>query len=152
MVKRWVDMAMRIEGTNKTFGVHAAGVVIAADPLDELVPLQRNNDGQVITQYFMEDVESMGLLKMDFLGLKNLTMIEKTLELVEVSSGTRVDPDKLPPEDADTFALLARGDLEGIFQLNPAGCGRSCGISSLRRWKIFHRSWRCIARVPSMPG
>ena len=54
-VKRWVDMAMRIEGTNKTFGVHAAGVVIAADPLDELVPLQRNNDGQVITQYFMED-------------------------------------------------------------------------------------------------
>ena len=52
VVKRWVDMAMRIEGTNKTFGVHAAGVVIAADPLDELVPLQRNNDGQVITQYF----------------------------------------------------------------------------------------------------
>ncbi|MFZ9216677.1 MAG: DNA polymerase III subunit alpha, partial [Vulcanococcus sp.] len=74
VVKRWVDMAMRIEGTNKTFGVHAAGVVIAADPLDEVVPLQRNNDGQVITQYFMEDVESMGLLKMDFLGLKNLTM------------------------------------------------------------------------------
>ena len=120
-VKRWVDMAMRIEGTNKTFGVHAAGVVIAADPLDELVPLQRNNDGQVITQYFMEDVESMGLLKMDFLGLKNLTMIEKTLELVEVSSGTRVDPDKLPPQDEETFALLARGDLEGIFQLESSG-------------------------------
>jgi len=121
VVKRWVDMAMRIEGTNKTFGVHAAGVVIAADPLDELVPLQRNNDGQVITQYFMEDVESMGLLKMDFLGLKNLTMIDKTLELVEVSSGTRVDPDKLPPQDPDTFALLARGDLEGIFQLESSG-------------------------------
>ena len=120
-VKRWVDMAMRIEGTNKTFGVHAAGVVIAADPLDELVPLQRNNDGQVITQYFMEDVESMGLLKMDFLGLKNLTMIEKTLELVEVSSGTRVNPDRLPPEDEETFALLARGDLEGIFQLESSG-------------------------------
>ena len=120
-VKRWVDMAMRIEGTNKTFGVHAAGVVIAADPLDDLVPLQRNNDGQVITQYFMEDVESMGLLKMDFLGLKNLTMIEKTLELVEVSSGTRVDPDKLPPLDEKTFALLARGDLEGIFQLESSG-------------------------------
>ena len=96
-------------------------MVIAADPLDELVPLQRNNDGQVITQYFMEDVESMGLLKMDFLGLKNLTMIEKTLELVEVSSGTRVDPDKLPPQDEETFALLARGDLEGIFQLESSG-------------------------------
>ena len=105
VVKRWVDMAMRIEGTNKTFGVHAAGVVIAADPLDELVPLQRNNDGQVITQYFMEDVESMGLLKMDFLGLKNLTMIDKTLELVAETFGERIDPDKLPSEDPDTFAL-----------------------------------------------
>ena len=120
-VTRWVDMAMRIEGTNKTFGVHAAGVVIAADPLDELVPLQRNNDGQVITQYFMEDVESMGLLKMDFLGLKNLTMIDKTLELVEVSSGQRIDPDALPMADPETFALLARGDLEGIFQLESSG-------------------------------
>ncbi len=120
-VKRWVDMAMRIEGTNKTFGVHAAGVVIAADPLDELVPLQRNNDGQVITQYFMEDVESMGLLKMDFLGLKNLTMIDKTVDLVEQSSGIKVDPDELPLNDEGTYALLARGDLEGIFQLESSG-------------------------------
>jgi DNA polymerase-3 subunit alpha len=120
-VKHWVDLAMRIEGTNKTFGVHAAGVVIAADPLDELVPLQRNNDGQVITQYFMEDVESMGLLKMDFLGLKNLTMIQKTLDLVEQSSGLRVDPDDLPPVDEGAFGLLARGDLEGIFQLESSG-------------------------------
>ncbi|MEB3265988.1 MAG: DNA polymerase III subunit alpha [Cyanobacteriota bacterium] len=120
-VKHWVDLAMRIEGTNKTFGVHAAGVVIAADPLDELVPLQRNNDGQVITQYFMEDVEAMGLLKMDFLGLKNLTMIDKTVALVADSMGQRVDPDALPVDDADTFALLARGDLEGIFQLESSG-------------------------------
>ena len=120
-VKHWVDLAMRIEGTNKTFGVHAAGVVIAADPLDELVPLQRNNDGQVITQYFMEDVESMGLLKMDFLGLKNLTMIQKTLDLVEQSTGVRVDPDDLPEGDEGTYDLLARGDLEGIFQLESSG-------------------------------
>ncbi|MBD2423282.1 DNA polymerase III subunit alpha [Cyanobium sp. FACHB-13342] len=120
-VKRWVDMAMRIEGTNKTFGVHAAGVVIAAEPLDQFVPLQRNNDGQVITQYFMEDVESMGLLKMDFLGLKNLTMIDKTVDLVEQSSGVRVDPDDLPLNDEGTYALLARGDLEGIFQLESSG-------------------------------
>ncbi|MFM2080800.1 MAG: hypothetical protein RLZZ219_1482, partial [Cyanobacteriota bacterium] len=120
-VKRWVDMAMRIEGTNKTFGVHAAGVVIAADPLDEVVPLQRNNDGQVITQYFMEDVESMGLLKMDFLGLKNLTMIDKTIDLVEQSTGEKVDPDALPLDDPGTYGLLARGDLEGIFQLESSG-------------------------------
>ncbi len=121
IVSKWVDMAIRIEGTNKTFGVHAAGVVISADPLDTLVPLQRNNDGQVITQYFMEDVESMGLLKMDFLGLKNLTMIEKTIDLVEETVGVRLDPDKLPPEDSDTFDLLSRGDLEGIFQLESSG-------------------------------
>ncbi len=120
-VKRWVDMAMRIEGTNKTFGVHAAGVVIAADPLDEVVPLQRNNDGQVITQYFMEDVESMGLLKMDFLGLKNLTMIDKTIDLVKESTGESVDPDDLPLDDPGTYGLLARGDLEGIFQLESSG-------------------------------
>jgi len=120
-VRHWVDLAMRIEGTNKTFGVHAAGVVIAADPLNELVPLQRNNDGQVITQYFMEDVESMGLLKMDFLGLKNLTMIDKTIDLIARSSGETLDPDQLPETDPDTFALLARGDLEGIFQLESSG-------------------------------
>jgi DNA polymerase III, alpha subunit len=96
-------------------------VVIAAEPLDELVPLQRNNDGQVITQYFMEDVESMGLLKMDFLGLKNLTMIDKTVDLVQQYSGVKVDPDDLPLNDAGTYALLARGDLEGIFQLESSG-------------------------------
>ena len=68
-IRRWLDMAIRIEGTNKTFGVHAAGVVISSQPLDQIVPLQKNNDGAVITQYFMEDIESLGLLKMDFLGL-----------------------------------------------------------------------------------
>jgi DNA polymerase-3 subunit alpha len=120
-VRHWVDLARRIEGTNKTFGVHAAGVVISARPLDELVPLQRNNDGQVITQYFMEDVEAMGLLKMDFLGLKNLTMIDKTLDLVSLEIGERPDPDRLPLDDPETFALLARGDLEGIFQLESSG-------------------------------
>tara|TARA_B100000965_G_scaffold158_1_gene170 strand:+ start:3818 stop:7333 length:3516 start_codon:yes stop_codon:yes gene_type:complete len=120
-VKKWVDMAMRIEGTNKTFGVHAAGVVIAAKSLDNLVPLQRNNDGQIITQYFMEDIESLGLLKMDFLGLRNLTMIEKTINLVEESIGKRLNPDSLPFTDEKTFDLLSRGDLEGIFQLESSG-------------------------------
>ena len=120
-VRHWVDLARRIEGTNKTFGVHAAGVVIAADPLDELVPLQRNNDGQVITQYFMEDVESMGLLKMDFLGLKNLTMIEKATSLITKSTHQELNMDELPEADPATFQLLARGDLEGIFQLESSG-------------------------------
>jgi DNA polymerase III subunit alpha len=120
-VRRWLDMAIRIEGTNKTFGVHAAGVVIAAEPLDEIVPLQRNNDGAVITQYFMEDLESLGLLKMDFLGLKNLTMIQKAVELIQQTRGFELDADSLPMEDENTFKLLARGELEGVFQLESSG-------------------------------
>ncbi|MDZ8257687.1 DNA polymerase III subunit alpha [Nostoc sp. ChiQUE01b] len=139
-IRHWLDMAMRIEGTNKTFGVHAAGVVISADPLDEIVPLQKNNDGSVITQYFMEDLESMGLLKMDFLGLRNLTLIQKTLDLIQETRGYRVDPDEIPrqerkaqrilakgehstlPKDVQkTYELLEAGELEGIFQLESSG-------------------------------
>ncbi|MBD2212497.1 DNA polymerase III subunit alpha [Nostoc linckia FACHB-104] len=139
-VRHWIDMAMRIEGTNKTFGVHAAGVVISADPLDEIVPLQRNNDGSVITQYFMEDLESMGLLKMDFLGLRNLTLIQKTLDLIEETKGYRVDPDEitgqerkaqrilakgehstLPKDVQKAYELLEAGELEGVFQLESSG-------------------------------
>ena len=140
-VKHWVDMAIRIEGTNKTFGVHAAGVVISAEPLDEIVPLQRNNDGSVITQYYMEDVEAMGLLKMDFLGLRNLTMIDKTIDLVQKRIGRRIDPyeitswerkaqkvlarsgdeTKLPNDVKKTYQLLEAGELEGVFQLESSG-------------------------------
>jgi DNA polymerase III subunit alpha len=139
-VRHWLDMAMRIEGTNKTFGVHAAGVVISADPLDEIVPLQRNNDGSVITQYFMEDLESMGLLKMDFLGLRNLTLIQKTIDLIEQTNGYRIDPDEitsqerkaqkilakgehstLPKDVQKSYELLEAGELEGIFQLESSG-------------------------------
>lgn len=119
--RRWIDMAMRIEGTNKTFGVHAAGVVISADPLDEIVPLQRNNDGSVITQYFMEDIEAMGLLKMDFLGLKNLTMIQKTVELIKETKQRTIDPDDLPMDDPATYKLFADGKLEGVFQVESTG-------------------------------
>lgn len=120
-VRHWLDMAMRIEGTNKTFGVHAAGVVISSDPLDEIVPLQKNNDGSVITQYFMEDLETLGLLKMDFLGLKNLTMIQKTLELVQKNHQVEIDLDHLTLEDEKAFQLLGKGELAGIFQLESSG-------------------------------
>ncbi len=140
-VRHWLDMAMRIEGTNKTFGVHAAGVVISAEPLDEIVPLQRNNDGSVITQYYMEDLDSIGLLKMDFLGLRNLTMIQKTLDLIQETKGYSIDPyditaqerkahkilakggegAKLPKDVENTYKLLESGELEGIFQLESSG-------------------------------
>lgn len=120
-VRHWMDMAMRIEGTNKSVGIHAAGVVISAQPLDEVVPLQRNADGAVFTQYFMEDIESLGLLKMDFLGLKNLTMIQKTVDLVAQTHQVKLDLDRLPLDDPRSYELLARGELEGIFQLESSG-------------------------------
>ncbi|MGD1871574.1 MAG: DNA polymerase III subunit alpha [Mastigocoleus sp.] len=139
-VRHWIDMAMRIEGTNKTFGVHAAGVVISADPLDEIVPLQKNNDGAVITQYYMEDIEALGLLKMDFLGLRNLTMIQKTVDLISQQYGYPIDPyditaierqsqkrlakddnKELPKEVQKTYKLLESGELAGIFQLESSG-------------------------------
>ena len=140
IVQRWVDMAMRIEGTNKTYGVHAAGVVISSEPLDEIVPLQVNNDGSVITQYFMEDLESLGLLKMDFLGLRNLTTIQRTAELIKKSQNIDLDLDQLPldeiralkilakgelnkkpPDIKKTYKVLEKGELEGIFQLESSG-------------------------------
>ena len=139
-VHRWVDMAMRVEGTNKSTGVHAAGVVISATPLDEIVPLQLNKDGGVTSQYPMEDLESMGMLKMDFLGLKNLTMIENTLKLIRDNQNIEIDPDRLPLDErhaqavarrtgnpqmpldvTKTYQLLAQGKLEGIFQLESSG-------------------------------
>jgi DNA polymerase-3 subunit alpha len=139
-VQRWINMAMRIEGTNKTFGVHAAGVVISAEPLDEIVPLQVNNDGSVITQYFMEDLESLGLLKMDFLGLRNLTTIQRTAELIKKHKNIELNLDQLPldeiralkilakgeinkkpPDIKKTYKVLEKGELEGIFQLESSG-------------------------------
>jgi DNA polymerase III subunit alpha len=95
--------------------------VISKDPLDEIVPLQRNNDGAVITQYYMEDIDAIGLLKMDFLGLKNLTMIEKAVNYIEQNGHGKIDIDRIPSDDPKSFKLLERGDLEGIFQLESSG-------------------------------
>jgi DNA polymerase-3 subunit alpha len=138
--RQWLDMAIRIEGTNKTFGVHAAGVVISSQPLDEIVPLQTNNDGSVISQYYMEDLEALGLLKMDFLGLKNLTIIQETAKLIEKNHHIPFNSDQLPleerraiairakgdlkklPRDIEkTYKLLENGNLEGVFQLESSG-------------------------------
>ena len=125
-VFEWLDMAMRIEGVNKSSGVHAAGVVISPFPLDEVVPLQRSNEGQVVTQYTMEDLESLGLLKMDFLGLKNLTTIEHTSKLIRENQDPNfhidaIAPDMLTEANEKTYKLLEKGDLEGIFQLESSG-------------------------------
>lgn len=122
---QWIGKAQRIEGANKTFGIHAAGVVISASPLDDSVPLSIAKHGETITQYPMEDVESLGLLKMDFLGLKNLSVIESALKFINAGRRRRgfgedfdFSVDVLPLDDRKTFDLLATGELDGIFQLD----------------------------------
>jgi DNA polymerase-3 subunit alpha len=115
--KQVVDLARKLEGVNKTFGMHAAGVVISDVPLEDLVPVQRNNDGTVITQFYMEDLAYVGLVKMDFLGLRNLTMIDKAVKIIKLTKGLSIDPDLIPLDDEQTYQTICNGDLAGIFQL-----------------------------------
>jgi DNA polymerase-3 subunit alpha len=121
-VRELLDLARKIEGLARNVGTHAAAVVIAERPVDEYVPLQRvKGKTEVITQWAMGDVEAAGLLKMDFLGLRNLTILAKSIELIEESRGERLDPYKFPIDDQETFALLRRGETKGIFQLESGG-------------------------------
>ncbi len=121
-VREVIDLAVKIEGLARNVGTHAAAVVIADRPLVEYVPLGRvQNKDEVITQWAMNDVEAAGLLKMDFLGLRNLTILAKSVDLIEQTTGVRVDPYKFPLHDGPTFALLCRGETKGIFQLESGG-------------------------------
>jgi len=117
-----IDLALKIEGLARNLGTHAAAVVISDQPLTEYVPLCTvSGKTDVITQWSMNDVEAAGLLKMDFLGLRNLTILSKAVELIEQMTGQSVDPYKFPLDDAETFALLCRGETKGIFQLESGG-------------------------------
>lgn len=115
-VRELIDLARRIEGMPRHASVHAAGVVIAPEPLVGLVPLQKTPDGAVVTQFPMEVLEELGLLKMDFLGLRNLTVIDHAVKLVE-KTGEKVDWSRVPLDDPAVYALLGRGETLGIFQL-----------------------------------
>ncbi|MGC8626667.1 MAG: DNA polymerase III subunit alpha [Acidimicrobiales bacterium] len=126
-VKRVVDVAKGLEGLRRQDGIHAAAVVISADPLTEHLPVQRKpepggrpEDAPIVTQYEMHAVEELGLLKMDFLGLRNLSVIERALDLIEQTSGKRPDIDHVPLDDPATYELLQRGDTVGVFQLEGA--------------------------------
>jgi len=121
-VRELLDLAMKIEGLARNVGTHAAAVVIADRPLTDYVPLGRvSGKTDVITQWSMNDVESAGLLKMDFLGLRNLTILRKAVILIEETTGEQVDPQNFPLDDKATFALLCRGETKGVFQLESGG-------------------------------
>jgi DNA polymerase-3 subunit alpha len=114
------DVALRIEGLNRHASTHAAGVVIGDRPLQEIVPLC-TVQGEVNTQFTMNDLEALGLLKMDFLGLKTLTILDRARSLVEKSRGVKLDFERLPLDDKKTFELLQRGDTAAVFQLESSG-------------------------------
>lgn len=118
-VKRLVDTAMSIEGLPKSSGTHAAGVVICGERLDENIPLSKNDD-VVVTQFTKDTVEELGLLKMDFLGLKNLTIIRNCLSIA-AEQGIRIDLDKIPYDAPEVYRMISGGDTEGVFQLESGG-------------------------------
>ena len=122
-VHQLIDYAMTLEGMPRHASTHAAGVVIGAKPLDEFVPLQTNDD-VITTQFPMTTVEHLGLLKMDFLGLRTLTVINDAQTMVRQDIDPVFDVEKIPVDDKETYAMLGRGDTDGVFQLESAGMRR----------------------------
>ncbi len=143
--REWVDIAIKLEGTNRNVGTHAAGVVIANGPITDYVPVQRvirktdgeegtakangkakargKSSGEVVitTQWEMGILEKVGMLKMDFLGLRNLTVLDDAVKLIKKTRGIDIDPMKFPLDDPGTYQLLQRGDAKGVFQLESDG-------------------------------
>jgi DNA polymerase III subunit alpha len=124
--RRIIDMARKIEGCARHIGVHAAGVVISPSALTDYTPLQFDpkGEGKIISQYDMYSIEEAGLLKFDFLGLKNLTIIADTINQIKELEGITVDYDTIPVDDTETFEMLARGETADLFQLNGDGMTR----------------------------
>lgn len=123
--KQVYDFARTLEGLTRGTGVHAAGVVIGDRPLDEYIPLARDKEGQIVTQYSGNPLNDLGLLKMDFLGLKTLTLIEDALELIHTRA-PEFDLETIPYDDAKTVAMLNRGETVGVFQLESGGMVSVC--------------------------
>lgn len=122
--KRVFDLAVQVEGTIRSHGVHAAGVVIAPADIVTYVPLERAQKGVIATQYSMGPIEDLGLLKMDFLGLSNLTIIKNTLRIINKVEGRDIDIEKVPLDDTKTFELFQKGDTTGVFQFESSGMKR----------------------------
>ena len=135
-VSQLIGFAQQLEGVARNASTHAAGVVISREPLTELMPLQKaTNSDALMTQYEMHGIEALGLLKFDFLGLSNLTILRKAVDLIREHRGVEVDLDNIPLDDASTFELLASGETTGVFQLESAGMRRY--IRELRPTSVY---------------
>ena len=135
-VAKLIGFARQLEGVARNASTHAAGVVICGEPLTELMPLQRaTNSDALMTQYEMHGIEALGLLKFDFLGLSNLTILRKAVDLIRDNRNVAVDLDAIPLDDAMTFELLASGETTGVFQLESPGMRRY--VRELRPTSVF---------------
>lgn len=126
LYRKVIDNALKLEGKARHVSVHACGVIITPEPATEYTALQRapKDDHTIITQYHAKPLEAIGMLKMDFLGLMNLTVIQTTLEIIKRTRGTEVDIETIPIDDKTTFSLLQKGDTTGVFQLESGGMRR----------------------------
>lgn len=120
-IKELIDTSMALEGLPRHASTHAAGVVITSEPIVNYLPLTLNKDGFVTTQFTKDTVESLGLLKMDFLGLRNLTVIENAIKIIEKTHNIKIDLDKIDYNKKEVFALISSGNTEGVFQMESAG-------------------------------
>ena len=120
-VKKLVDMAKCVEGLKNNTGMHAAGVIISKMPLSEVVPVEPSKEGIIVTEYTMTEDEHIGLLKMDFLGLRNLTIIHNAIKMIKKRHNIDLDINNIPLDDKETYDLLVSGDTDGVFQLESSG-------------------------------
>ena len=120
-IKYLVDMSLRLEGLPRHTSMHAAGVLITSDRVDHFVPLSRNADGTIVTQYVMTTLEELGLLKMDFLGLRTLTVIKNALVQIQHNHGINIDIDHIDMADANVYKMISKGETAGVFQLESSG-------------------------------
>src|SRR5258708_7377102 len=120
-VKELIDISRRLEDTTRHASTHAAGVVISPQPLTDVVPLFKGSTADITTQFDMKGVERVGLLKMDFLGLRTLTLIDNCVKMIAAQTGERLEPEKLPLDDAKTYELFTQGRTSGLFQFESDG-------------------------------
>lgn len=142
-----LDVALRLEGMSRNASVHAAGVVISPEPLKQLVPLYKTNRDEVVTQYDMNGLEKLGLLKMDFLGLTTLTILDDALALIEKHRGVKLQLDELPLDDAKTYELFSKAFTSGVFQFESPGMR-----DVLRRYQPSRVEDLCALNALYRPG
>ena len=146
-VNKLIQTAKRLEGVARNPSVHAAGVVIAPQPLKSLIPIYKTNKDEIVTQYDMNSLEAMGLLKMDFLGLTTLTIIEDAFGWIEKRTGKRPTQDSIPLDDAETYQLFSEGLTSGVFQFESKGMRDIC-----RRYKPERLEDLCALNALYRPG